>query len=317
MKNNKVIITGPVSLKVIEEFKDKMSIKVWSDKKDYLMPLNCLYAEIGHYDAVINFSDIIVNEDFIAAAKKLKVIINATIGYDNLNLPLLTKHKIWAANAPGYFNYPVAEYIIACILSLLRKIPEADNFVRNNRWKTFEPGRWDGISFKNLTLGIVGLGAIGNDLRELAQAIGAKVIYYDPAVKHHAGWVPFENLISLSDIISINIPLTDKTKNLFDKKVFNLMKEGAILVNTSRGGVVEQTTLIEALVSEKLSGAIMDVFDNEPNVPDILKSMKNVILTPHLAGGTKQAREDCFRHSLQSVMEVFKGNPPLNPLNRI
>lgn len=314
---NNVLITGPVSHQVIEEFADKMNIKVWRDDKKFLMPADIFYAEIADYEAVINFSDIVVTEKFVNAAKKLKIIVNATIGYDNLDLPLLTEHNIWAANAPGYFNYPVAEYTLGCLLSLLRKIGEADSFVRNNCWRSFEPGRWDGVSLREKTLGIVGLGAIGYHIREMAQALGTQVIYHDPIVNTHAGWVTFEKLITSSDIISINVPLTDKTGKLFNRKAFDMMKDGAIIVNTARGAVVEQEALVEALVSGKLSGAVLDVFDNEPNVPDILKAMSHVILTPHIAGGTKQARENCFRLSLQSVLEVFHGNPPLHPLNHI
>lgn len=192
---------------------------------------------------------------------------------------------------------------------------EADDFVRKNEWKNFEPGRWDGISLKNKTLGIVGLGSIGQELKKMAEALGVKVVYFNSTGNQEKGALSFGELVSVSDIISIHVPLNASTKNLFSDEIINKMKDGAMLVNTSRGNIVDQNALIMALQSGKLSGAILDVFADEPNVPDSLKQMKNVLLTPHIAGGTIKAREACVRCAARNVAEVLKGNKPPNALN--
>jgi glyoxylate reductase len=283
----------------------------------FLMPPERLNSIIADYDAIVNFAEVSVNKDLVKKAHSLKIIANATIGFDNIDLQLLTQNNIWATNVPGIFSYPVAEYVLACLLMLLRKINEADKFVRRNEWKKFEPGRWDGISLKEKTLGIVGLGSIGKELRKISLSLGVNTIYFDPFIQNEEGWVPFSQLIKQSDIISVHIPLNTKTFKLFDKKTIYSTKEGAILVNTARGTVIEETALVEALQTGRLGGAVLDVFEREPDVPDALKKMHNVILTPHIAGGTKTARNESLRLALKNVAEVLLGRSPINPLNTI
>jgi glyoxylate reductase len=199
----------------------------------------------------------------------------------------------------------------------LRKINEADLFVRKNKWKKFEPGRWDGPSLKEKTLGIVVLGAIAKELRKIALSLGVKTIYFDPVIHEEKVWIPFKQLIRESDIVSIHIPLNANTFKLFDKETIYAMKEGAILVNTARVPVVEEAALTEALQTGRLGGAILDVFEQEPHVPEALKKMRNVIVTPHIAGGTKTTRNESLRQALKNVTEVLLGRTPINPLNKV
>ena len=314
---HKVLITGPVDKELLEEFTKVADIHVWEGRKEFLMPDKYLYSIVSNYDAIINFADVSVNKKLIIKASRLKIIANASAGFDNLDLQLLTKHKIWASNVPGVFSFPVAEYVLACILTLLRRLFEADQFVRNNEWKTFEPGRWDGASLKEKTLGIIGLGSIGKELRKMALCLGATVIYFDPIIRKNKGWVPLELLTEQSDIISIHIPLNTNTFRLFNKKTIFNIKAGAILVNTSRGAIIEEAALIEALQTGRLGGAVLDVFEQEPDVPDVFKEMRNVILTPHIAGGTQTSRKDSIRRAFKNVSEVLTGSLPVNPLNMI
>lgn len=311
----KVLVTGYTNSSWLSELNDIAEMEVWDGKDSVLMPRSTVLSKIKDTDAIINFAEVVADEEFIFSAEKLKIIANVSIGFDNLNLPLLAAYGKWATNAPGFFNYPVAEYALAGMLTLSRKLLEADDFVRKNEWKSFEPGRWDGISLKNKTLGIVGLGSIGQELRKMAQALGVKVVYFDSSRNQEKGALSFDELISVSDIISIHVPLNASTKNLFSNELINKMKDGAILVNTSRGDIVDQNALIVALQSGKLSGAVLDVFAEEPNVPNSLKQMKNVLLTPHIAGGTVKAREACVRCAARNVAEALKGNKPPNALN--
>lgn len=315
--NPKVLITGKVPNNWITELEDLADVTIWNKKDHFLMPRKDLLLQIKQYDALINFAEVKANEEFVECASKLKIIANCSIGFDNLNLPLLTSNGIWASNAPGFFNYPVAEYVFAGILTISRRLLEADDFVRKGRWQAFEPGRWDGVSLKEKTVGIIGLGTIGKELRLMVKAMEAKVIYYTPKPGKAEGWTPFEELVSSSDVISIHVPLTPETVNLFNEKVIAKVKQGVIIANTSRGSIVDQITLIQALKSGKVGGAVLDVFQDEPNIPNELYQMKNVLLTPHIAGGTQSAREACVKRAVQNVAAVLKNNKPMNALNEL
>lgn len=311
----KVLITRKVPNNWITELEAIADVTIWNKEEYFLMPRKELLSEIKHYDALINFAEVKADEAFVECAPKLKIIANCSIGFDNLNLPLLTSRGLWATNAPGFFNYPVAEYVLAGILALKRNLLLADDFVRKNEWKNFEPGRWDGISLKFLTLGIVGMGSIGYELKKTAQSLGIKVVYFDPAHYQEEESLPFEELISIADIISIHVPLNESTHNLFSRDAIQKIKKGAILVNTSRGNIIDEPALIDALEAGYLSGAVLDVFANEPRVPDQLKQMKNVLLTPHIAGGTIHAREGCVGCAATNVAATLKGKVPPNALN--
>lgn len=315
MSRFKILVTGRTNREWLAELDEIGDLQLWEEKDSFLMPRHRLLNVISGFNAVINFAEVKADKEFIFAAKKLKIIANVSIGFDNLDVPLLAIYGIWATNAPGFFSYPVAEYVLASALILKRKLLQADDFVRKNEWENFEPGRWDGTSLKFQTLGIVGMGSIGQELKRMAQSLGVKVVYYDPGQNLEDGSLSFEELISVSDIISIHVPLTTSTNGLFNKEVIFKMKRGAILINTSRGNIVDQNALIEALESEHLSGAVLDVFANEPSVPDKLKLMKNVLLTPHMAGGAIHAREGCVRCAARNVAQVLSGNIPQNALN--
>jgi glyoxylate reductase len=313
--NFKVIITGRISgewLGALDRLADPI---IWNGRKHFLMPRKALLEAIAGCDAVLNFAEVMADEELLQKANSLKIIANASIGFDNLNLPLLAAKKIWASNAPGFFSYPVAEYAFAGIMAISRRLLEADDFVRSGKWRAFEPGRWDGVSLKEKTIGIVGLGTIGKQLRAMAQTMGARVIYYSPAHREEEGWHSFEYLIRISDVISIHVPLNAGSLGLFSRDVISAMKAGVIIVNTSRGAVIDQEALVEALRSGKIGGAVLDVFQDEPAIPRTLFEMKNVLLTPHMAGGTRSAREACIRRAAQNVAEALKGNKPPDALN--
>jgi len=312
-----VLITGRIPREWLGELATLAHVDIWQGNGHYLMPRKELLAAIGACHGLINFTDVKTDQALLTEATQLKIIANCSIGFDNLDIPLLTARGIWASNAPGFFSYPVSEYVLAGILVLSRKLLEADDFVRQGKWNSFQPGRWDGMSLKDKIVGIVGLGATGIGLRKMVMALGAETVYYSPSKKREPGWVSFEELISISDIVSIHVPLTPQTNNLFSREIIGRMKPGAILVNTSRGAVVDQQALISALQQGSIAGAVLDVFRNEPEVPAELMGMKNVLLTPHLAGGTRSSREASMKLAIRNVVAVLKGNKPPNALNHL
>lgn len=168
-----ILVTGKVPGEWLSDIKNIARLTVWEGEQ-YLMPRKYLLEIIQDYDALINFAEVKADIELVQKASKLKIIANCSIGFDNLNLPLLTENKIWASNAPGFFNYPVAEYVLSGMLTVTRRILEADDFLRKGKWKEFEPGRWDGISLKDKIVGLVGLGTIGKVLRTMLLGLGGK-----------------------------------------------------------------------------------------------------------------------------------------------
>ena len=246
----------------------------------------------------------------------LKIVANVSIGVDNLDLKLMNEYGVWGTNTPGFFDYPVSEFVMGGIINIMHRMSEADAFVRSGQWKSFQPGRWDGENLRGKTLGIIGMGNIGSSVSKLAQAFDMKVICYskgDSGKKNNCG--SLDKLLSEADIISVHVPYNPSTHGLINMSLFERMKPGVIFVNTSRGKVIKENDLVLQLESGHIAGAVLDVFEREPDVPEILKSMPNVILTPHIAGGTKSGRMACYKMAVGEVLRVLKGEPPLHPLN--
>jgi phosphoglycerate dehydrogenase-like enzyme len=313
----KTIVTGNIPKEWAAKLEELSEIVIWQGDSHFLMPRNQLIDLLAEVDAIVNFAEVKADNELLQNASKLKIIANISIGFDNLNLEELTQRGIWASNSPGFFNYPVAEYIFAGMLVVARNLGAADRFVRRGEWNTFEPGRWDGRSLREMSIGIIGMGAIGKELATLTRNIGMEVMYYDAFNKNERGFTELDEMLHKSDFVSINVPLTNETRKMVDRKFIDKMKDGAIFINTSRGTMVEQDLLVNALQTGKLNGAILDVFESEPEVPAALKHMENVFLTPHIAGGTKTARRFCVENAILNVYNVLSGKEPLNPLNKI
>jgi glyoxylate reductase len=313
----KTVVTGNIPVEWTGKLSSVSEIIIWPGEKEFLMPRDYLIRILPEVDAIVNTADVKADAELLKHASKLKIIVNASIGYDNLNIEELTKRGIWACNSPGFFNYPVAEYIIAGMLILSRRFGEADRFVRQGKWNSFEPGRWDGRSLREMSLGIIGMGAIGMELMKLAQGFGMEVRYFDINNQTQPGFTNLDELLAKSDFVSVNVPLTQTTRHMVNHDFINKLKEDAVLINTSRGSIVKQDVLIKALQSGRIKGAILDVFENEPQVPDALKKLENVFLTPHIAGGTKSARKKCMESVFMNVYNVLTGSGPVNQLNNI
>ncbi len=314
-KNYKTLVTGYVTPEWIGDLANISEIIIWPGDKTFLMPREKILKLLPGMDAVVNFAELRADKELLDNTSKLKIIANVSIGYDNLELDELSKRKIWASNSPGYFNFAVAEYIIAGMLYLSRRIGEAERFVREGNWKSFEPGRWDGLSLRERSLGIVGLGSVGRELANLANCLGMEVRYFDAYNRNSPGFTELKDLVAKSDFVSVNVPLSPETFKMINQEFVDQMKEDAILINTSRGSVIDESILLKALLSGRIKGAVLDVFENEPDVPDELKKLSNVVITPHIAGGTKTSRKASVENAFRNVYSVLTGNKPLNPLN--
>lgn len=286
---------------------------VFGSDGDSLMPRADVLRMAGTVEAIINQAELRVDAELLDAAPKLKIVANCSIGTDNLDLPLMSSRRVWATNCPDAFTHATADCAIGMILALFRRLVEADRFVRAGVWKGFEPGRWDGRQLSGKMLGIVGYGKIGQAVARRAQAFDMTVIHFNRTPTGLPGYRDLDTLLTEADVVSLHLPLTPDTRHLIDARRLALMKPGAVLVNLARGAVVDEPALVESLLSGRLGGAALDVFEHEPQVPQPLLTMSNVLLSPHLGGGTIESRSAARLQCARNVAAVLNGGTPETP----
>lgn len=236
-----------------------------------------------------------VHREMIDAACVLRVVGRAGVGVDNIDLDAATERGVAVLNAPAGNTVSAAELTLALILSMVRRVAEADASMRAGEWAR---SRFKGVELRGRTLGLVGAGRIGGEVAKRCRAFGMSVVAYDPyltderAAELRAERVEFEAVLERADVLSMHVPLTDATRNMIDAAALARMKKGAFLVNVARGGVVDEAALAAALEAGHLAGAALDVFGNEPLEDDSpLRGAPNLVITPHLGASTKEAQE--------------------------
>lgn len=265
--------------------------------------------------AIINQGELRVDRELLDAAPRLRIVANVAIGVDNMDRPLMASRGVFASNAPHAFVDATADLAFALVLAVARRLVEADRYARAGSWKSFQPGVWDGVLLQGKTLGLVGYGAIGRAVAARALAFGMRVLHYRRTPTGAPGYTTLDALLAESDFVSLHLPLNQDSRGLFNAACFSRMKRGAFLINTARGRVVEEQALVDALQSGHLAGAGLDVFEDEPRIHPALPAMKNVVLTPHLGGGTHESRCQARLVCIQDVARVLAGQPPLYPCN--
>jgi len=275
-------------------------------------------------DAILSLlTDKINGEVVDAIGPQLKVVSNYAVGFDNIKVDELTEKGIVVTNTPSNeVNESVAEHAWALMLALARRVVEADESTRRGAYKGWEPGIFLGNNMIGKTLGIIGLGRIGKMAARRAKGWEMKVLYNkrsrDEEAEKELGieFSDLDRLYSESDFISLHVPLTDETRHMINKDAFLKMKKGVYLVNTARGAVVDEGDLVEAIRDGKVGGAGLDVYDNEPNINPELVAMENVILTPHIASATWEARDKMGSQAVDAIFKVLEGEQPPNIVNK-
>jgi len=292
---------------VISEFDRPLTREELSEKAKGVDALLCL------------LTDKIDGEVLNAIGPQLKIISNYAVGFDNIDIEAATKKGVLVTNTPSdEVNEAVAEHTWALILSLSRRIVEADEAVRRGAYYGWEPDIFLGRSVVGKTLGIIGLGRIGSMVARRATGYNMEVIYYkrspDPEAEKTLGvrFAVLDELLAKSDFVTLHVPLTDETRHMINHETMYKMKRGAYLVNTARGPIVSEHDLVEALRDGQLAGAGLDVFDNEPNIDPELISMENVILTPHIASATHEARDKMGEQAVAAILDTLSGQKPQN-----
>lgn len=262
-----------------------------------------------------------VNEDFLRSAPKLRVVSNVAVGYDNIDVDACTKQGIAATNTPGVLDETTADFAWTLLMTVARRVAEGELLARSGNWKGWNLDQLCGADVWGKTLGIVGFGRIGRSVARRASGFQMKIIYTD-AVRVseevekslNTEFRDMNSLLAESDFISLHVPLLPETRGLFDAPKLFRMKPTAFLINTSRGPVVDEAALVTALENNKIAGAALDVFENEPSIHPGLKR-QNVVLTPHIASASIETRTKMAVMAANNIVAVFKGQRPPNLLN--
>ena len=273
---------------------------------------------IGEYDGIVIRSGTKLKADIIECTKQMKVIGRAGVGVDNVDLPAATKKGIIVMNTPEGNTVSTCEHAFSMMMALSRNIPQAHMNVKGGKW---EKNKFAGQELLNKTLGIIGFGRIGREFAKRAQAFEMKVVAYDPfittefAKQFGVEAVSLEDLCKQADYITLHIPLTEDTKYILNKKMFDLMKTGVRIINCSRGGTVNEADLLEAIKGGKVKGAACDVFEKEPPAGSPLLELDNVIMTPHLGASTPEAQENVSIAVAEQVRDALLGKEIRNAVN--
>ena len=252
----------------------------------------------------------------------LKIVSNVAVGYDNIDVPTATAHKVMVTNTPGVLDDATADFAFTLLMAAARRIVEADSFTRQGRFRGWAIDMMLGADVHGATLGLIGVGRIGRGVAHRAKGFNMRVLYYDPQPLPpdaerdlNAARVDLGRLLAESDFVSVHVPLTPETQHLLSTPQFEQMKRSAILINTSRGPVVDEAALVEALNNKKLAGAGLDVYEREPAVHPGLVPMPNVVLAPHIASATVRTRSEMSAMAARNMAIAIRGGRPANLLN--
>jgi D-3-phosphoglycerate dehydrogenase / 2-oxoglutarate reductase len=290
---------------------DLLRQKAAVDVRLRLSPVE-LQAIIPPYHALIVRSATKVTDDLLAAGRELVVVGRAGVGLDNIDVDAATRRGVLVANAPTTNIVAAAEHTIALMFAMARNISQADHAVRARQWQR---EMFTGVELVGKRLGLVGLGRVGSEVARRAQGLGMEVLVYDPYVPLERAQqfgvrpVSFDDLLAFSDFVSLHTPLTVETREMFRAREFGKMRQGARLVNTARGPLVDEAALLDALDAGQIAGAALDVFDREP--PDNPRLLENerVVMTPHIGGSTKESQARVSIQIAEEVLSALEGQP--------
>lgn len=320
MGKPKVLVTRPLFPAARAILDQHFEVEYWT--KPERISRAELLAGVADKDALVVLLTERVDEELLAAAPKLRVASTVSVGFDNIDVPACTRRKVVATNTPGVLDDTTADLAWALLMAIARRLVEGDAWMRSGTWPGWDIDQLLGGDVWGKTLGVVGFGRIGRGVARRSQGFQMRVLYHDQARvaadverKLHAEFVDFDRLLRESDFVSLHVPLLPETRHLISKDAFNKMKPTAYLINTSRGPVVDEAALAEALEQKKIAGAALDVYEHEPKVHPALLSRRDVILEPHIGSATVETRTKMAVMAATNAAALFEGHRPPNALN--
>ncbi|MEF8873956.1 MAG: D-glycerate dehydrogenase [Candidatus Thermoplasmatota archaeon] len=316
----KVLVTRKIPEVGLDKLEKKYDLEVSQKPRNLTKPE--LIEKVEGKDALLCLLTDTIDEEVIKAGDKLKVISNYAVGYDNIDVEAASKRGIAVTNTPGVLTEATAEIAFSLILAVARNVTKGDKFVREDRFEGWDPTLMLGHELHGKTLGIIGMGNIGSKVAEMSRGFDMDILYYNRSRKKEvesktgAEYVDLDTLLSKSDFVSLHVPLTEGTEKMIGREELKKMKEKSYLINTARGEVVDEEALIEALKADKIAGAGMDVYADEPNGANPgFYDLDNVVLTPHLGSATFRAREGMANIAANNLIDVLEGREPEHIVN--
>lgn len=320
MKKPTIYISRKIPEYLVEPYKNELHFKMWSEEMNPV-PKEVLYEEIKEVDGLICLITEKIDRDFVKHASHLKIIANMAVGYDNIDVQAAKEENIIVTNTPDVLTETTADLTFALLMATARRLIEASNIIYENRWNQWAPFWLAGTDVHHKTIGIVGMGRIGTAVARRAKGFNMEIIYHNrnrnvaAEEELNAKYVSFDELLERADFVVSLLPLNEETENTFDRQAFNKMKSSAIFINASRGGVVDEEALYEALKNNEIKAAGLDVFKNEPISGDHpFTTFPNVVLLPHIGSATVATREKMLSLCLENVSLVFQGKDPKTPV---
>ena len=320
MDKKKVYITRRIPNEAIELLEEHFNVEI--NSQDRVLTSEELLEKVKGIDAVLCvITDDINKEVFEAAGSKCKIFANYGVGYNNIDIDAATQNGVIITNTPGVLDDATADLAWTLLMVVSRRIVAADKFTRNGAFQAWDPMMFLGKDITGKTLGLVGAGRIGFNFAKKAKAFDMKILY--TGLKHNlkiekelgAIFVDKETLLKESDFVSLHVPLLPSTTHYIGEKEFSMMKKTSVIVNTSRGAVIDEKALVKALKQGEIWGAGLDVYEHEPDIEPELLDMNNVVIVPHIASATMETRTNMGIIAARNIISVLMGEKPNNCVN--
>ncbi len=322
MAKPKVYVTRQLFEEAIDIIREHAEVEVF-EGEDEPVPRELLLSKVRDVDGLLSLLTDQIDSEVFEAGKNLKVVSNCAVGFNNIDVEDATKRGVYVTNTPGILTETTADCAFALLMAVARRIVEADKHIRAGRWvHAWGPKMFLGTDVNGKTLGVIGLGRIGSAVAKRASGFDMKVIYHDVNRRRDlegelgVTYVPLDELLSKSDFVSVHVPLNEETYHMIGEKALSRMKKTAYLINTSRGPVVDEEALYEALKQRRIAGAALDVFEHEPIDPKSpLLVLDNIVVTPHIASASVETRTRMAVVAATNLVNVLKGMVPPNLVN--
>jgi D-3-phosphoglycerate dehydrogenase len=319
MSRKKIFFTSKLVIKVEEYLKD-FDVEIYEGEPP--IPREVLKEKVKDVDGLVVLLTDRIDAEILDNAPRLKIVANYAVGYDNIDVDECTRRGIVVTNTPDVLTDATAELAWALVFAVARRIVEAHKYVEKRLWRGWSPTLFLGIELKGKTLGVLGAGRIGQAFALKSAGFGMKVVYYNRRPNEvlekqlGARKVDLDELLQVSDIISLHLPLTPETYHLIGEREFNLMKPNAIFINTARGKIVDEKALVKVLKERRIYGAGLDVFEFEPRISEELYELDNVVMLPHIGSATVEARTKMAELVVENLRAFFNGEIPPTVVNK-
>ncbi|MEF2095171.1 D-glycerate dehydrogenase [Bacillus sp. CFBP9009] len=314
----KIYITRKLPEQIIEGLSQNYDVRMW-DQEDIPVPREVLEEEMKEVEGLLCLLTEQIDESLIEQAPNLKIIANMAVGHNNIDVQSATKRGIMVTNTPGVLTETTADLTFGLLLATARRMMEAEDYLRSGKWETWSPMQLTGQDVHGGTLGIIGLGRIGEALAKRAKGFDMNIVYFNRSRKYEQEkelgieYQPLEKLLQISDFVCVMLPLTPETTYMIGKEQLELMKGTAVLINTARGGIIDEKALYQALESRGIWAAGLDVFEEEPvPVDHPLLTLPNVVTLPHIGSASIATRLKMAALAVQNLMEGLSGDTPRN-----